>query len=97
MQVLLGKTHRKVLRKTLNAALRFAVPGVAMNWLRVTNMKAVSDCGLYDLRGSYANGHFQWRATFLPTDQLVHASADPALGEYYCELHAAALAAEATA
>lgn len=68
-----------------------------MNWLRVTNMKAVSDCGLYDLRGSYANGHFAWRATFLPTDQLVHSSSDPALAEYYCELHAAALAAEATA
>jgi hypothetical protein len=56
----------------------------------------VSDCGGYEIRGSYSNGYFAWRGRVVATDTLVSSSADRSQVEQLCERHAAAARAEAS-
>lgn len=68
-----------------------------MKWLRSVGRAAVTDCGRYEITGSYHNGHFAWRGREVSTDHLVQSSADRGFVQLCCERHATAVNAEARA
>jgi hypothetical protein len=66
-----------------------------MNW-RLHNRGYFSDCGQYELRPTYADGHFAYHGRHIESDKLIAASADRTFVQSSCERHALAALAEAS-
>jgi hypothetical protein len=66
-----------------------------MTWLPTGLFSATSECGLYEIRGSWRALGFEWRGRVIDSDVLVCASADRSQVEICCARHAAAAIAEA--
>lgn len=56
----------------------------------------VSDCGQYDLRAAWTDGHYAWRGRHIDSDRLIWSSADRGYVEGCCARHAASAIAEHT-
>lgn len=54
-----------------------------------------SDCGIYELRASYTDGHYAWRARVIDTDVLVASSHDRNYVEQCVYRHKASALVEA--
>lgn len=65
-----------------------------MKWL-LHNRSYFSECGRYELRPAYADGHFSYRARLTATDELIASSADLGYVQQCCERHVDKLSTEA--
>jgi hypothetical protein len=58
-----------------------------MNWIQHSR-GFLSGCRQYELRPTYAAGHFSYHGRHIDSDKLVAASADPEYVKQCCERHA---------
>lgn len=65
-----------------------------MKWL-FHNRGYFSECGRYEIRPTYIDGHFSYRARVTATDELVVSSADLTFVQQCCERHVGKLSTEA--